>query len=174
MTPSSKQDGHIASGPSSGADVSGWTEPGPFRPAGGPRGSCKRARRSGHRESTRTAQAGSRTPGLGRFIGRAEEFAASRTAIDAALGGKASLVMVTGEPGIGKTRLAEEGGEYARLRGAQVLAGRCYEGEAASPYSSFAEAIREYVSTRPDDALKAELARAHPISRNWSRKSASA
>ena len=93
----------------------------------------------------------------GHFIGRAEETAALRAAIDGALGGKASLVMVTGEPGIGKTRLAEEAGIYARQRGAQALVGRCYEGEAASPYSPFVEAIREYVSTRPGDALKAEM-----------------
>ena len=93
----------------------------------------------------------------GRFIGRAKEIAALRAAIDAALGGQASLLMVTGEPGIGKTRLAEEAGAYARLHGAQVLVGRCYEGEAASPYSSFVEAIGEYVSTRPEDALKAEM-----------------
>src|SRR5262249_50764078 len=90
----------------------------------------------------------------GQFIGRAEEMAVLRAAIDAALGGQASLVMVAGEPGIGKTRLAEEAAAYARLRGAQVLVGRCYEGESASPYSSFVEVIREYVSTRPDDALK--------------------
>jgi DNA-binding winged helix-turn-helix (wHTH) protein len=93
----------------------------------------------------------------GRFIGRAEEMAALRAAIDAALGGQASLVMVAGEPGIGKTRLAEEAGAYARLRGAQVLVGRCYEGESALPYSSFVEVIREYVSTRPDDALRTEM-----------------
>src|SRR5215469_8327466 len=93
----------------------------------------------------------------GRFIGRAEEMAALRAAIDASLGGQASLVMVAGEPGIGKTRLAEEAGSYARLRGAQVLVGRCYEGESASPYSSFVEVIREYASTRPDDALRAEM-----------------
>jgi predicted ATPase len=80
----------------------------------------------------------------GRFIGRAEEVAALRAAIDASLGGQASLVMVAGEPGIGKTRLAEEAGAYARLRGAQVLVGRCYEGESASPYSSFVEVVREY------------------------------
>ena len=93
----------------------------------------------------------------GRFIGRTDEMAALRTAIDASLGGQASLVMVAGEPGIGKTRLAEEAAVYARLRGAQVLVGRCYEGEAASPYSSFVEAIRDYASTRTNDALKAEL-----------------
>src|SRR5262249_25526774 len=68
-----------------------------------------------------------------------------------------SLLMVAGEPGIGKTRLAEEAGVYARQRGAQVLVGRCYEGESASPYSCFVEVIREYVSMRPDDALKTEM-----------------
>src|SRR5215469_6128276 len=52
----------------------------------------------------------------GRFIGRAEEMAALRAAIDAALSGQASLVMLVGEPGIGKTRLAEEAGSYARDR----------------------------------------------------------
>jgi len=93
----------------------------------------------------------------GRFIGRAQEIAALRAAIDAALVGRASLVMLVGEPGIGKTRLAEEAGKYARHCGAQVLEGRCYEGEAASPYSSFVEVSREYISTRPDDALKAEM-----------------
>ena len=91
------------------------------------------------------------------IIGRDQEMAALRAAIDAALGGEASLVMLAGEPGIGKTRLAEEAGVYARQRGAHVLVGHCYEGEAASPYSPFVEAIREYVSTRPGDALKAEM-----------------
>src|SRR5215469_1205608 len=91
------------------------------------------------------------------IVGRDQEMAALRAAIDAALGGQASLVMLAGEPGIGKTRLAEEAGRYARLHGAQVLVGRCYEGESASPYSPFVELIREYVSTRPDDALKTEM-----------------
>jgi tetratricopeptide (TPR) repeat protein len=93
----------------------------------------------------------------GRFIGRAQEMAVLRAAIDAAVGGQASLVMVAGEPGMGKTRLVEEAGAYARLHRAQVLVGRCYEGEAASPYSPFVEIIREYVSTRPDHVLKTAM-----------------
>ncbi len=92
-----------------------------------------------------------------KFVGREREMAALRDAVDAAFSGKASLVMVAGEPGIGKTRLSQEAGAYARERGGQVLVGRCYEGEAASPYSPFVEVIREYVSTRPNDALKAEM-----------------
>ncbi len=65
--------------------------------------------------------------------------------------------MVSGEPGIGKSRLAEEAGVYARLRGAQVLAGRCYETEHIVPLLPFAEAIRAYVVKEPPDDLLKEL-----------------
>ena len=70
--------------------------------------------------------------------------------------------MLVGEPGIGKTRLAEEFGVYAKLRGAQVLAGRCYEGGVAVPYLPFVEAFRQYVRSRPDEALREELGAGAP------------
>ncbi len=92
-----------------------------------------------------------------RFVGRAEELSALKAAVEAALGGHGSLVLVGGEPGIGKTRLVEEAGVYARLRGAQVVVGRCFEGEAALPYLPFVEAMREYVLSRPAEALQQEL-----------------
>jgi len=93
-----------------------------------------------------------------RFVGRAAELATLKAAVESALEGRCnSLVLVTGEPGIGKTRLADEAGVYAILRGAQVLTGHCYETEAGVPYLPFAEAIRAYVSSRPDDALRQEL-----------------
>jgi hypothetical protein len=93
----------------------------------------------------------------GRFVGRADELGTLKTALDAALGGQGSLVMLVGEPGIGKTRLAQEALVYAQLRGAQTLWGRCYEAESAFPYMPFVEALRQYVATRPDEALRAEL-----------------
>ncbi len=93
----------------------------------------------------------------GRFVGRAEELATLKAAVDAALGGRGGLIMVGGEPGIGKTRLAEETTVYAQLRGAQVLVGHCYEAEASLPYLPFIEAIRQYVVARPADALAREL-----------------
>ncbi len=80
-----------------------------------------------------------------------------KAAVEAALGGRGSLVLVGGEPGIGKTRLVEEAGVYARLRGAQVLVGRCFEAEAALPYLPFVEAMREYILGRPAEALTHEL-----------------
>jgi class 3 adenylate cyclase len=93
----------------------------------------------------------------GRFVGRAEELGTLKAAVDAALGGRGSLVLVGGEPGIGKTRLVEEAGVYAKLRGARVLVGRCFEEEAALPYLPFVEALRQYVADRPPEALAREL-----------------
>ncbi len=80
-----------------------------------------------------------------------------KAALENALSGRGSLVMMVGEPGIGKTRLAEEFGVYASLRGAQVLTGRAYEGEVALPYRPFVEAFRQYVQDRPDPLLRQEL-----------------
>jgi tetratricopeptide (TPR) repeat protein len=93
----------------------------------------------------------------GRFVGRAAELDRLKEALDGALGGCGSLFMLVGEPGIGKTRLAEETSTYARLRGARVLFGRCLEGEASVPYLSFVEALRQYVADCPDEVLKQEL-----------------
>jgi tetratricopeptide (TPR) repeat protein len=103
------------------------------------------------------AQGGVGRLAWGRFVGRTDELGTLKTALDAALGGQGSLVMLVGEPGIGKTRLAEEVLVYAQLRGAQTLWGRCYEAESAFPYMPFVEALRQYVATRPDEALRAEL-----------------
>ena len=80
-----------------------------------------------------------------------------KDALEGALSGKGSLAMLVGEPGIGKTRLAEEFGVYAGLRGAQVLTGHCYEGEASLPYRPFVEAFRQYTRSRPDEELRTQL-----------------
>jgi class 3 adenylate cyclase len=98
----------------------------------------------------------------GRFVGRQQEMDQLKAALDAALSGRGGLVMLVGEPGIGKTRLAEEFAVHARLRGAQVLSGRSYEGAVEVPYYPFIEAFRQYVSTREDEALRSELGEAAP------------
>ncbi len=92
-----------------------------------------------------------------RFVGRDKELAQVKAGLEAALSGRGSLVMVVGEPGIGKTRLSEELSVYARLRGAQVMFGQCYESEGAPPYIPFVEALRQYVAIRPPEALREEM-----------------
>ncbi len=103
--------------------------------------------------SQRLARIGRR----GRFVGRTEELGVLKTAVEAALEGRGGIALVSGEPGIGKSRLVEEAGVYARLRGAQVLTGRCYETEPVRLLLPFAEAIRAYVVQEPPDDLKMEL-----------------
>jgi tetratricopeptide (TPR) repeat protein len=61
------------------------------------------------------------------LIGRRAELAWLRSRVDLALGGFPHLVLVEGESGIGKTRLAQEALDHARRRQAAVLRGRCYD-----------------------------------------------
>ena len=99
---------------------------------------------------------------LGRLVGRSNELSQLTSAFDEAAAGRARLVMVGGEPGIGKTRLVEELAVYASVRGATVLWGHCYEGELGMPYLPFIEAFRTYVRQRSDDQLRAELSTGAP------------
>ena len=68
------------------------------------------------------------------FVGRQQEMAALEAALHDALSGQGRLVMLAGEPGIGKTRTAQELAAYAKEHGVQVLWGWCYEEEGAPPY----------------------------------------
>ena len=110
-------------------------------------------------ETVTEAQAPGDLRGLawGQFVGRRQEMDQLKSALESALSGQGSLAMLVGEPGIGKTRLAEEFGVYAKLRGAQVLTGRCFEGEVTLPYRPFIEAFQQYMRGRPDGELRGEL-----------------
>ena len=69
----------------------------------------------------------------GVFVGREVELERLRSAADEALTGRGSVVMLVGEPGIGKTRISQELGTYARIRGANVAWGRAQEAGGAPP-----------------------------------------
>jgi class 3 adenylate cyclase len=97
----------------------------------------------------------------GRMVGRQTELATLKSALDDAFSANGRMVMVSGEPGMGKTRLLEELAVYARLRGAQVLTGRCEE-EGTLPYLPFVEALRSYIQDKPAEALRSELGDAAP------------
>ena len=93
----------------------------------------------------------------GVFVGRGPELEGLRGALEDALSGRGRLVLLTGEPGIGKTRTAEEVATYARLRGAQVLWGRCYEGEGTPAFWPWVQLIRSYIHNRDPQALLSEM-----------------
>jgi class 3 adenylate cyclase/tetratricopeptide (TPR) repeat protein len=94
-----------------------------------------------------------RTP----FVGRGKEMARLQARLDEARAGHGGLVMLVGEPGIGKSRTIEEFAEQARVGGALVLAGRCFEGEWAPPYAPFAEAIAGNAKDAAPDVLGTDL-----------------
>ncbi len=86
-----------------------------------------------------------RTP----FVGREAERAELRRLLEAAMGGAGALVMVGGEPGVGKTRLAEEVMADAAQRELDVFAGHCYEMEGAAPYVAVVEIMEAALSRAP-------------------------
>ena len=65
--------------------------------------------------------------------------------------------MVAGEPGIGKTRTAQELATYAGMRGAQVLWGRSYESGGAPAYWPWVQAIRSHVASTESDVLRNQM-----------------
>src|SRR3990172_2097993 len=93
----------------------------------------------------------------GVFVGREKEMDELRAGLEDALSGRGRLLMLVGEPGIGKTRTSEEFATYAGLRNAQVLWGRCYEGEGAPAYWPWVQVIRSFVHDRDPAALMSEM-----------------
>ena len=93
------------------------------------------------------------------FVGRDAQLAALDDALTAALAGHGNLVLLVGEPGIGKTRLSEEFTAHARARGALVLWGQCYEWDGAPPYWPWLQALRAWLQSDAPDVLRAALGR---------------
>ena len=104
-----------------------------------------------------------------RFSGRDVELDSVTAAWKSALTEGRQAVLLSGEPGIGKTRLAREAAHVAHEQGAVVLYGRCEE-DLGAPYQPFVEAL-DYFLTRSDvevlpDTLGrygGELARLCPV-----------
>src|SRR2546425_169383 len=93
----------------------------------------------------------------GFFVGRDREVESLRAGFEDALEGHGRLLMLVGEPGIGKTRTAQELTTYARLRGARILVGRSYEGEGAPAYWPWVQMARAYISDRDAEEVAVEM-----------------
>lgn len=93
----------------------------------------------------------------GVFVGRQKEMDQLRAALEETLSGHGRMLTLVGEPGIGKTRTAQELATYSGLRRCQVLWGRCYEGGGAPPYWPWVQAIRSYVRERNPEELRREM-----------------
>ena len=94
---------------------------------------------------------------VGQLIGRDRELAALLDGLESALVGRGRLFLIAGEPGIGKSRLAEELTERARGRGAVTLFGRAWEAGGAPAYWPWVQAIRTYARHRDPSTLRDQL-----------------
>jgi class 3 adenylate cyclase len=92
------------------------------------------------------------------FVGRGREVELLAHLWKEAAADELRLVLIGGEPGVGKTRLAAELAGRAQAEGATVLAGRCDE-DLGVPYQPFVEALRHFVTHTPAAELPARLGR---------------
>ena len=88
------------------------------------------------------------------LVGRERELAELLDAFDEAATGRGRLMLIGGEPGIGKSRLADELASRARQGGFQVLWGRAWEDAGAPPYWPWIQALRVYLRSTPIDAVR--------------------
>ncbi len=91
------------------------------------------------------------------FVGRKRELGALKAALEDALAGQGRLAMLVGEPGIGKTRTAQELATHAESRGFQVLWGWCYEDEGAPPYWPWVQSISSLIRQKDPGQLTSEM-----------------
>jgi class 3 adenylate cyclase len=91
------------------------------------------------------------------LVRREEPLAALEDALLEARRGHGRLVVLSGEAGIGKTRLANELSRQARRLGSAVLSGGCSEAELSLPYLPFVEAIGNYLADEDVGPLREQL-----------------
>jgi tetratricopeptide (TPR) repeat protein len=96
------------------------------------------------------------------MVGRDTERAELLSRLDRAMAGQGGLVLIGGEPGIGKTRLTEALLDEARSRGCMSLVGHAYEMEGSPPYVPFIEMLEYSARVVPPAALKHALGDAAP------------
>jgi predicted ATPase/DNA-binding CsgD family transcriptional regulator len=91
------------------------------------------------------------------FVGRTAELEQLHERLTAAGAGQGGVMLLAGEPGIGKTRLAEELAARAQHHRALVLWGRCNEGEGAPAFWPWRDAIRSYLRGRDPAGVRTAL-----------------
>src|SRR5215831_14382566 len=106
------------------------------------------------------------------LYGRARELAELEAALDRAMAGRGSALLISGEPGVGKTRLVEELQTVAERRGAQVVWGRAWEVDGAPALWPWTQAMRG-LDPGAADTLAAPLSPAEDPDAALVRRSAS-
>jgi predicted ATPase/predicted Ser/Thr protein kinase len=115
-------------------------------------------------EQSSAAPAADENPSLlgrivrGKLAGRERELAEANLCWQRMIAGEGQALLVSGEPGVGKTRFTKEITTQAKSSGAIVLSGECYA-EGGTPYAPIAQVIQQAFTLAPDlpEALPAYI-----------------
>jgi hypothetical protein len=91
------------------------------------------------------------------LIGRDAEVRSLRHAIERTIGGRGETVLLSGDAGIGKSRLTGEARSFAAARGMVVLDGSCFPQDRTCPYALMVDILRTHLAGRPPDEIAALL-----------------
>ena len=93
-----------------------------------------------------------RAPSTADFVGRNNDLARLREAIDTACQGSGGVFLIAGDAGVGKSRLMEEATRYARARGVEALIARAGDENSQIPYYLWKRTLADYAAGRPQTA----------------------
>ena len=91
------------------------------------------------------------------LIGRTVELAAFHLLLDQAKSGKGQIVLLSGEAGIGKSRLAAEAKTYATAQGFLLLQGQCFPTDRSCPYAPLLDLLRSYLVTSSPEQVATDM-----------------
>src|SRR5215207_9539660 len=102
-------------------------------------------------------------PSVSPFVGCDRELALLQAKFEQAAAGTGGLALLEGEPGIGKTRLAEEVATIAQRQDVEVRWGRGYEGDGAPALWPWLQVLRAYARNRDGESLRVQLGENAPV-----------
>jgi len=91
------------------------------------------------------------------IVGRATELAALYTVVQEVEEGQSRFLLLSGEAGIGKSRLVAAIETEANSKGFLVLQGNCFQRDLISPYAPLLDLLRLYIANQPPEVREAEL-----------------
>jgi DNA-binding SARP family transcriptional activator len=105
----------------------------------------------------RPRRAGAEKSSRGALVGYERELGGLEDFLESALAGRGSVALIAGDPGVGKTRLADELSGVASARGARIVWGRCSTVSGAPAYWPWIQVLRALVADRDPTGLRTEL-----------------
>ncbi|MBD0282232.1 MAG: DUF2791 family P-loop domain-containing protein [Thermoleophilaceae bacterium] len=115
-----------------------------------------------HDRSLERPQARPAPRAAGIFVGRDAELGTLLGALEQAQAGRGSVCLVSGEPGIGKSRLADEIAAHARERDLAVLRGRCWEAGGAPAFWPWVQLLRGHIRSAETEDLRRQMGAGAP------------